>query len=99
MAYLFVIENNVAKPNVETLLIDPFNKIWERDKSKDKSQAIKEFNYIEFMVSKKKTNPYTGYDTEARKKELGKLLFNDPNFEEDYLIIEGLAKLEKFQTK
>ena len=99
MAYLFVIENNVAKPNVETLLIDPFNKIWERDKSKDKSQAIKEFTYIEFMVSKKKTNPYTGYDPEARKKELGKLLFNDPDYQEDHLIIEGLAKLEKFQTE
>ena len=99
MSYLFVVENSIAKPNTETLLISPFKEIWERDKSKDKSQAIKEFTYIEFMVSKKKTNPYTGYDPEARKKELGKLLFNNPNFEEDYLIIEGLAKLEKFQTE
>ena len=99
MAYLFIVEDKVVKPTEETLLIYPFSEIWERDKSKDKSQAIKEFTYIEFMVSKKKTNPYTGYEPEARKKELGKLLFDNPNFEEDYLIVEGLAKLEKFQTE
>ena len=40
MSHLFIVENNIAKPNTETLLISPFKEIWERDKSKDKSQVI-----------------------------------------------------------
>lgn len=53
MSYLFIVENNIAKPNTETLLIEPFKTIWERDKTKDKEQAIKEFTFIELMSSKK----------------------------------------------
>ena len=53
MSYLFIVENNIAKPNTETLLIEPFKTIWERDKTEDKGQAIKEFTFIELMSSKK----------------------------------------------
>ena len=38
MSYLFVVENNIAKPNTETLLIEPFKTIWERDRTEDKGQ-------------------------------------------------------------
>lgn len=98
MAHLFVIENNVAKPNTETLLISPYKEIWERDKSKDKATAIKEFTYVEFMISKKKSNPYAGYDDKRRSQELKELLF-DSEWEPDYLIVEALNKLATFQTE
>lgn len=58
MSHLFTVENNVAIPNTETLLISPFKEVWERDKSKDKGQAIKEFTFVELMSSKKKANPF-----------------------------------------
>ena len=99
MAYLFVVDNSVARPNTETLLIEPFKSIWDRDTSKDKSRAIKEFTYIEFMVSKKKTNPYAGYDSVSRKKELKKLLDFSEDWGEDIHIVDALRKLEELQTE
>lgn len=98
MAFLFVVENNVAKPNTETLLISPFKEIWERDKSKDKVQAIKEFTFIELMTSKKKSNPFAGYSDEVRFNKLKEMLF-DENWKPDKEIEMGLAKMKDFQME
>lgn len=99
MAYLFEIENNIAKPTTEALLIEPYKSIWERDTNRDKSRAIKEFTYIEFMVSKKKTNPYAGYDENRRKEELKKVLNLPEDWEEDIHIRNSMKKLDDFQTE
>jgi hypothetical protein len=98
MAYLFVVENSIAKPNTETLLISPFKEIWERDKSADKSQAIKEFTFIELMSSKKKTNPYSGYEAEVRFQKLKENIF-DADWEIDELIEKALVSVHEFQTE
>ena len=92
MAFLFTVENSVAIPNTETLLISPFKEIWERDKSKDKDRAIKEFTFIELMSSKKKTNPYAGYSDEIRFEKLKETLFG-PEWEQDALIEQALIKV------
>ena len=96
MAFLFTVENSVAIPNTETLLISPFKEIWERDKSKDKDRAIKEFTFIELMSSKKKTNPYAGYSDEIRFEKLKETLFG-PEWEQDALIEQALIKVDEFQ--
>lgn len=96
MAYLFVTENGVAKPNTETLLISPFKEIWERDLTPDKEQAIKEFTFIEFMTSKKKTNPYAGYSDEMRLEKLKQMMFSE-NWEMDNQVEQALAKIVEFQ--
>ena len=75
MSHLFIVENSIAKPNTETLLISPFKEIWERDESEDKETAIKEFTFIELMSCKKKSNPYAGYSDEIRKDKLKEFLF------------------------
>ena len=62
MAVLFVVENKLVTPNTETLMVSPFKEIWERDNSDNKNLATKELTFVEFMSSKKKTNPYAGYD-------------------------------------
>lgn len=98
MAFLFIVENNVAKPNIETLLISPFKEIWERDKTKTKEIAINEFTYIELMVSKKKSNPYAGYTDEQRAQKLKEVLF-DITWNPDRLIEQGLAKYVEFQKE
>ena len=98
MAFLFIIENNVAKPTTEALLISPYKEIWARDRTTTKDRAIKEFTYMEFMTSKKKSNPYSGYEEARRKLEVKKLLF-DESWEPDIQIIEGMAKLIDFQTE
>lgn len=98
MAYLFILENNIAKPNTETLLISPFKEIWERDKSKDKYKAIREFTFIELMSSKKKSNPYAGYSDSIRYQKLKEYLF-DEEWEMDELIEKGLIAINKFQQE
>ena len=98
MAHLFIVENTVAKPTSEVLLIEPYKTIWSRDTTRDKSEAIKDFTYIEFMVSKKKTNPFAGYDDETRHIKLRELLFNS-SWTPDKLIEAGMIKLHEFQTE
>lgn len=98
MAFLFVVENNVAKPNTETLLISPFKEIWERDSSKDKKQATKEFTFIELMTSKKKSNPFAGYSDEDRFKRLRDMLFT-PDWTPDMEVEIALVKMKDFQTE
>lgn len=98
MSYLFEVTNNRAVPNTETLLISPFKEIWERDLSQDKGTALKEFTYIELMSSKKRSNPYAGYEKEDRKKKLISMLF-EPNWTPDSLIELGLEKIHLFQTE
>lgn len=98
MAYLFVVENSIARPNTETLLISPFKEIWERDKSKNKDRAIKEFTFIELMSSKKKSNPYAGYSDDVRYEKLKNFLF-DSKWDMDSLVEEGLVKINEFQEE
>lgn len=98
MSYLFQIKGSKVYPNTETLLIEPFKSIWERDTSEHKVVAIKEFSYIEFMASVKISNPYRGYPTESRDELLRKEYFHK-DWEPDDLIISGIQKIDQFQTE
>ena len=100
MSSLFIVEGNIAKPNPETLLIEPFKTIWERDTDVDKSIAIKEFTYMELMTSKKRSNPYAGYNEEMRKEKLVEMLFHRlPDWEVDSLVEQGMAQIVTFQKE
>ena len=100
MSHLFIVENNVAKPNTETLLISPFKEIWERDLTEDKEVALKEFTFMELMSSKKKSNPYAGYSDEIRKQRLEEYLFGkESEWKMDILVEQGLAKIVEFQKE
>lgn len=99
MAFLFVVENNVAKPNIETLMITPFKEIWERDTSTNKSRALKEFTYIEFMTSKKRSNPYAGYVEDERPAKLKKDLDFANDWQPDIYMEMGMAKIVEFQKE
>lgn len=98
MAHLFVIENNIAKPNVETLLISPFKEIWDRDTSKDKSIAIKEFTYIELITSKKKSNPFVGYSDSIRGSKIIESIQLPKGWSPDALVLGAIDKIEEFNT-
>lgn len=74
---IFNVINQNVFPTTEVLLISPFKEIWERDVSEHKFYAIKEFSYIEFMCSPKKSNPFNGYtDLEIRSKKIKENLYN-----------------------
>lgn len=99
MAYLFQIEGRAVFPNPETLLVSPFKEIWERDKSKNKENAIQEFAYIEFMTSMLKSNPYREYP-EAKKDEIiRKDLITQIDWNPDELIEKGIQRIIDLQTE
>lgn len=97
MAFLFVVENGIAKPNTETLLVEPFKTIWDRDKSKEKDVALKELTFIEFMTSKKRSNPYAGYDDGLRYERLIETM--PPKWEMDKEVESGLIKMREFHEE
>lgn len=99
MSMLFIIEGKAVMPNPETLLISPFKEIWERDKSKNKSKAMEEFAYIEFMSSIKKSNPFRQYPQERKHEIIKEAIITQPKWKPDKLVKEGIKKIEKFQKE
>jgi hypothetical protein len=97
MSYLFKIEDKIVQPTEEVLLISPFKEIWERDKSKGKEIALKEFAFIEFTVSLLASNPYKGYSESIRDSIVQQDIFKDIEWKPDKLIEEGKKKFESFQ--
>lgn len=100
MAYLFEINGTTVQPTPEVLQIEPFKRIWRRDKDRDKKLALKEFAYIEFMSSVRNSNPYSSYPEDLRHEVIVKDLFSKkyPDWKPDKLISEGIEKVNEFQT-
>lgn len=107
---LFIIQNKIVRPTVEVLLITPFDIIWERDSNSDKSFAIKEFSYIEFMCSPKKTNPFYGYDEKLRSQKIIENIFKNNTtvvirgtqivlYEPDRLVLDAIEVYREFFYK
>ena len=99
MSLLFTVESKVVSPTTEVLLLYPFKEIWERDKSKDKSYAIEELSYIEFMASIQKSNPYSGYNEEDRPNKITKDIISNEDWKPDSLVSIGIDKLKEFQAE
>jgi len=93
---IFEIENSIVKPTKEILLIFPFKEIWERDNSKNKELAIKELSYIYFLVSPKKSNPYSGYSEEIRGVKIIEGLWKEETYEINELVEIGIKKYQEF---
>lgn len=99
MAFLFEIRDKTVFPTAEALMISPYKDVWERDKSKAKEKALKEFAYIEFMMSKKSSNPFGGYDDVVRAEKIMNDIIKDKKWKPDQLVVEAMHKLEMFQTE
>lgn len=98
---IFVVEGTVVKPTEHALLLYPYSEIWDRDPDPSKANAIRDFKYIEFSCSYKKSNPFKGYDEEIRKQKIIESVYQDDadTFEEDDLIIRGIELYEEFRLE
>tara|TARA_R110002020_G_scaffold148076_8_gene323954 strand:+ start:13872 stop:14447 length:576 start_codon:yes stop_codon:yes gene_type:complete len=99
MAFLFEVTGKTVFPNAETLLTSPYKEIWERDKSKEKHVALKEFSYIEFLISMKKSNPYRQYPEDIKPIKVKEAIFGEEEWRPDELVAEGINQLKKFQRE
>ena len=99
MSFLFKVVNNVVVPNTETLLISPFKEIWENDKTEDKENAMRDFAFIEFMTSKKKSNGFSGYEEEERRRILSQRFYKSEKHKISAEVEEGMSIIVDMQTK
>jgi hypothetical protein len=67
---MFTLENNIVRPNTETLLVKEFLDIWEYDKSTKKEKALYNLAYIFFLVNPTKVNPFYGYAEKDRSAKI-----------------------------
>jgi hypothetical protein len=96
---IFQIENNIVVPTPQALLIKDFKTIWDRDKSKKKEQAIKEFSYIEFMSSYQKNNPFINYEPFMRHRKICEHVFGDPKYIPDAQVKKAQETYEEIQNE
>lgn len=99
MSVLFKVQGKIVIPNTETLLIEPFKTIWDRDESEDKENAMFEFKYIEFMMSQKKTNPFAGYPEEKRHIAILDNQEIQTDWQPDEQVKKGMDWFDEFQEE
>ena len=78
----------------EILIIPEFNKLYKRDKSKNKTLAMCEFAYIYHITDW--NSPYRNYtDTDERKDKVRTSFIKEDNWKEDEVIKEAIKKYEE----
>lgn len=96
MLEVLKIVDGIVYPDDKILMIEPFSSIWNRDKSKNKEVALKDFKYIEFMVSPFNNNPYKDLVKEDRSKRIKEEVLLDVNYKEDKLVLSAIDLYEKW---
>lgn len=84
---LFTYKQDKVEVSPIVLTIPLFKKLHDRDKSKGKINVHKELSYIYFMCDYK-SDFNDILDETKRNKEIGRVLFNDENYQPDELIKE-----------
>lgn len=84
MIKLFRFEDYTVKIDPEALLLKPIRRVWDKDKSKDKSNAMRDLAYMYFMYDPRSDYQYI-VDEESRHEQI--------------VIAEGMPKDWKIYTE
>ena len=90
MVELFELKDGKLIIEPSRLIVPVFKQLYDRDKSKDKTQAFKEFSYIYFLLDFK--SPYAGYPNDKKEEAIKKDLFKNNKWEPDSLVTEAIIK-------
>jgi len=91
---MFIYKDGEVTIEPKMLFIPEFKKIWERDTSKKKEKAKKEFAFIYFMADFK--SEYNSYGLE-KEDNIAKDIMGNNKYKADELILEAIEKYEKLQ--
>lgn len=80
----------------EMLLIEPFKKIWNRDKSITKNKALSELGFIYFMCDPRSDYQYI-IDEEARMNEIKRAEGLTDNWKPDKELVEAMEYYKSVQ--
>lgn len=87
-------EDNNVVIDPHALTLQPYAKIWNRDKSKSKSKAISELSYVYFMCDfKSYFSDIT--DQDQKHKEVSKVVFDGKGGEVDEVVKEAIVFYKK----
>ncbi len=93
---LFELVSNQPVITLEGLMIPEFKKIYEKDKSKDKSIAFKQLTYIYFKTDYKSL--YLALPEEEREERLLEDFIGDTKWKPDQDVIKAIEKYKVFQN-
>lgn len=96
MIRLFKYEGYTVTVEPEALMLAPFRAIWDRDKDKNKSNALQELAYIYFMGDPRSDYQYL-VDEEVRSSEIIKGLGMPADWREDAVVKRAMAFYESFK--
>lgn len=94
---IFKFVNNKLVISPEDILIPEVNKIWERDKSKDKEVAKQELTYI-YLISDW-NSIYRNYPESHKDTIIKKDFIKIPNWNPDQYVKDAIKRLEEHQNQ
>jgi hypothetical protein len=92
---LFTLENYQPLVTPEALLIPEIKTLFDRDKSKDKSKALKEIAYVYFSTDFQSN--YLSYTKDVRDERLGEDFMGDGKYQPDQLVLTAMQKYDDLQ--
>lgn len=87
---VFEIHNNKIQVTEHALMVPVFKEIWDRDQSKEKTRAMRDLSYIEFMCNPRTSNPYYGRGERDKMKALAIDLYQNEDHEPDEDVIKAI---------
>lgn len=96
MKNLIELQNNSLSILPEALIIKEFKKIWDRDKSKEKTRALKDLAYIYHSTDFQSI--YRNYHPDNREGKIRLDIYGDREYKIDKLIEEAQVKYRDLQT-
>lgn len=93
---LFDIDKGKVVMNPTSLWIPEFKKIWNRDKTEDKSEAYAEISYIVFMYDYR--SPYRDYSEDDRERKILQDCFpKKQDWVPDKTVAKAIERFREFQ--
>ena len=94
---LFKYEGYKINIEPEALLLKPFKRIWDRDKSQSKDKAMMELGFIYFFCDPRSDYQYI-VDEDIRKQTIREGEGLPKNWEPDNLVLEAITFYNSFKT-
>ena len=93
---LFNEENSSVIISTEAKLVPEFKKLYTRDRSRGRKEAVRELSYVFFMLDYR--SPYTIYSKEERDYRLRTTLGFPEGWKPDAAVKAALSKYEEFMV-
>lgn len=87
---LLIFENYEVKPSPEIMLVKPFRKLYNQDRSKNKEVFMQQMSYVFFMVDPRSTYAYM-VDEEEREKAIIEQEGLPADFHPSSLLVEAMT--------